>query len=228
MRGFVHVLLCSIFLCAVSSINSAQARSYYIDAVHGDDANPGSRQKPWKSIAMWPERKFQSGDQIFLHADQEHRGLLYLDSTNCNCKLANKPLSISTYHGKNATIIASPSAGAIVAYNISGLRISNLTIKGDQTVVQPERTRGIVISSAGQDNKGFVIRDVTVSGTNYGIYIEATADETGAQGGISDITIQSVQASQNLFALYFGGYYHSNAQLAKGMKSEGLETHQKM
>lgn len=49
--------------------------AYYLDAIGGDDANPGTKpNKAWKSLAAVNQRVFGPGDQILIKAGTTYTG----------------------------------------------------------------------------------------------------------------------------------------------------------
>lgn len=49
MRKQSLLVLMTFVFCFVFLIYKAESATYYLDAVNGDDANPGSESQPWKT-----------------------------------------------------------------------------------------------------------------------------------------------------------------------------------
>lgn len=76
-------------------IGILSAENYYVDAVNGSDANPGtSPQKAWKTVNKVNETTFSPGDVIHFRAGQ-----IWRESLRCQSGAENKPLTYTSYGG---------------------------------------------------------------------------------------------------------------------------------
>jgi hypothetical protein len=68
-----------IFLLMILSVSLSlnAATTYYIDSLHGEDANSGtSKAAPWKTLQKVNETNFQPGTRILLKSGSEWHGQL--------------------------------------------------------------------------------------------------------------------------------------------------------
>ncbi len=112
----------------MNSLNSdkTQKNNYYF-SVHGNDNNDGSEEHPFKTIGHFNSLNLKPGDSIFFEAGETFNGKLILDSTKSGSN--EKPVVITSY-GKGNAIINAGNNTAISIYDLSYLKINNLTCKG--------------------------------------------------------------------------------------------------
>jgi hypothetical protein len=103
-----------------------QGTKYYV-SLQGDDANPGSKSKPWKTIAKVNETDFQPGDQILFEGGSTFEGIIELDQNDTATAKFN--IHISSFGEGRATIDAG-NTGALIANNCDHLNIHNLIFMG--------------------------------------------------------------------------------------------------
>jgi hypothetical protein len=130
------------------------AKTYYVDAVAGDDSHDGtSSLSPWSSLTKVNEHKFAPGDQILLHAGQSWTGRLAPKGSGTT----DAPILLSSY-GQGAKPLIQ---GAGVAETMYLSEISYWTV------------RGIAVTNHGPKvgiRNGIVIH-VSVAGISYGIHL---------------------------------------------------------
>jgi len=83
------------------------AKTFYVNALNGDDSNSGTSPKnAWKSIQFINDKTFLPGDSILFQAGLEWRGELDISSSGTPIK----PITISVYgHGNKPKIMGSES-----------------------------------------------------------------------------------------------------------------------
>lgn len=108
--------------------NSEQGKSYYI-SLQGDDTNPSTKSKPWKSISKVNETDFQPGDQILFEGGSVFEGKIVLD---INDKADVKYNIIVSSFGNGRAQINAGNTEVLVANNCNHLDIKNLvfTVSG--------------------------------------------------------------------------------------------------
>jgi hypothetical protein len=108
-------------------INSTGSGKCYYVSPKGDDTNPGSIIKPWKTISKVSNTDLNPGDSVLLEGGAVFRGTLILDSADSGD--ANKKVVIGSYGKERATINAAASEGIIVR-NCKNFVIRSLIIEG--------------------------------------------------------------------------------------------------
>lgn len=99
-HGFGLVLLALAEAWAMEPTDSASARrvsSFYV-ALDGNDANPGTMERPWKSITA-AAAKLKPGDTLFIRG-----GTCYEVATVSASGTASAPIVIQSYPGERAVI----------------------------------------------------------------------------------------------------------------------------
>lgn len=105
---------------------SAPVSSYYVDPQTGDDSNPGTFQKPFKTIAKVNQLKLQAGNSVFFAGGQTFKGNLYLKGIS---GIKENPIKISSY-GDGRAIIDAENGTGIKADSCVWLQIKNLKVVG--------------------------------------------------------------------------------------------------
>jgi hypothetical protein len=59
--------LCAAVICITSAFNTANAATYYLDAVNGSDINPGTSTQPWKTLTK-AQAVAVGGDTVYLRS----------------------------------------------------------------------------------------------------------------------------------------------------------------
>src|SRR5262245_29877485 len=100
--------------------------AYYISPA-GHDNNPGTLDKPWRTISKINNVIFKPGDSILFSGGSTFTGTLYLDKNDVGTSAA--PIKIGSYGTGRASIGPNTGTG-IYCYNTSGISISNLNLVG--------------------------------------------------------------------------------------------------
>lgn len=166
----------------------APATDYYLSP-RGDDRNPGTLEKPWRSLAKVNVTSFAPGDRILLEGGQSFTGPLELASDDKGTPAQN--LVIGSWGPGRATI----DGGSGRAISIEGC---------DYVLVQDLKLTGAGRNSGNTAHglylarsKGSTITRVEVSGFRHaGIYITSS----------EDVRVTHVHAHDNGFAgIHSGG-----------------------
>ena len=118
------LLLMFCFILMVSC--SAPISSYYVNTKSGDDANPWTLNKPFKSIERVNLLQLQAGNSLFFAGGQSFTGTLRLKGLTGK---KEQPIVIGSY-GNGRANINGENKNAIQADNCSWLEIKNLVVSG--------------------------------------------------------------------------------------------------
>jgi len=102
------------------------AMDYYVSPV-GKDSGPGTREKPWRTLARASAAALRPGDRLLLQGGAVFRGTLSLDAEDSGT--AELPVRVDSY-GEGVATIDAGDGGAIRAYNCAGIEIRNLRLVG--------------------------------------------------------------------------------------------------
>ncbi len=105
---------------------SALAGDYFVSA-DGNDANPGTEARPWRTIARVNAVDLQPGDRVQFRAGDVFSGLLYLDPYDGGTP--DQPVTVTSY-GSGRAVIHGGSGSALHAYGCGGIEIRNLGFQG--------------------------------------------------------------------------------------------------
>lgn len=117
---------CAILLCLVS-LGCSAASNYYVSPA-GDDANPGTEAKPWRSVAKVNETDLEPGDRVLFEGGKTFIGPVAL--TDKHSGSAGKRVEFSSYGAGRATI----DGGNGIAFTATGcnhLTVRNLNFIGN-------------------------------------------------------------------------------------------------
>lgn len=104
----------------------AGCTSGYHVSVSGDDANPGTQARPWRSIAKVNATDFEPGDRILFEAGEEFSGTIILDENDSGTK--NNKVVVTSCGGGRATINGGKNSALIAGG--SHLAIKDLIFVG--------------------------------------------------------------------------------------------------
>ncbi len=190
MKYFLLVL----FFLTVSTA-TARATDYYFNSATGSDNNNGtSTSTPWKSAAKINTLDLNAGDNLYFQSGQSFPVAAKLYLQNNDSGTATNPVTFTTYGGSNPAIFnVSSSDDAIYGYNVSGLRINNLTLIGPGNATA-DTVVGILIYTTSGPQSSLKIDKVDVSKFGRGIVI---GSGNGAQH--SDISVTNALVHDNTF-----------------------------
>lgn len=125
-RVFLMLGISYCFVNCNSTLKNEIGTKYYI-SLNGDDANQGSKAKPWKSISRVNEEVFNPGDQILFEGGQVFEGTIAMD--NEDSSTTQRRIIIGSYGEGKATINGGDSLG-FYANQCSNLILQNLKFSG--------------------------------------------------------------------------------------------------
>lgn len=179
---FIPIIMIGCNRQSASLNNNGKEKIYYVSPA-GNDDNPGSHDRPWKSLEKINNGNFKPGDSILLQGRAVFSGTLRFDSLDSGTTKGN--IFIGSY-GKGRAIINSDVSEGIVFKNCNYFTISNLIIKGTGRK-EGNTKNGITISYCNNSK----IDSLEVSGyQKSGLLLR----------NCSDMTIQNVDALNNGFA----------------------------
>ena len=186
------LILCCCLTIGCRSDLSTSSGNIYLSPT-GNDNNPGSIRKPWKSINRINEINFKPGDRIHFEGGAVFTGTLRLDSLDKGS--ADKKIIFSSYGNGNA-IIDGGNAEAISINDCEYFIFNNLIIKGSGRK-EGNLTDGILISSSGN----FELDSLDVSGFQHsGVHLLDTKNASityvsGHDNGFAGIHASSVKGN---------------------------------
>ncbi len=105
---FILLLITCNFILASCYSQKSKSRTYFISSL-GNDENPGTEKKPFKSLAKVNSITMKPGDQILLKGGDSFNGTLSINAHGT----ALKPNVISSY-GKGRAIVNGENKEAII------------------------------------------------------------------------------------------------------------------
>ncbi len=189
------------------SSRPAGSAKYYVDAVRGRDSNPGtSPNAPWKTLSRLTQVDFRGGDAILLRGGQSFSGSIRLSSANLSATSRTAMLTIGSYGGGRATVLAPSGQDAISAIDVAGIRVSGVDLVGHTPVCRTDAgsgnrygAAGVRVASDRADaaiEQGISVDHVDVSGFCNGIAVGSQVDG----GRISHLRVTAVKAHDNASA----------------------------
>lgn len=172
----------------------AHATTYYVNSATGSDRNPGTEAAPWRTLHRVERSIFSGGDTILLRAGQSFAGSLQLATANLRDSAVGRPLTLESY-GRGHASIEAGSSSAIVAKNVSGIRVRNLELVGSNSSCSRE-TDGVALiekAASGALIDGFSVEGVNAHGFCNGVAV-GTLDNSRR---IENVTVADSQLHDN-------------------------------
>ncbi len=158
--------------------------NYYVDPVEGDDSNPGSRKRPWKTLNRVFEQNLKPGQTVNLRRGKTHKGTLALEKKSSGT--ANQRVTITTYkadkkdkgkaiikpNGKEDNGLVINEANYVTVVNVEVVGVKS---NGQGIVVNKSKgVRLLKVAARGFKEKGIVVFEAI------GTYIgESNVDKGG-------------------------------------------------
>ena len=200
----IHLFAC-IFLLIIGC--SAPTSIYYVDGQLGNDTNPGTLEKPLKTIERVNSLQLRAGNSVFFAGGQTFTGTLQFKGLKGT---KEKPIRIRSY-GNGRAIINGENRNAIQVSICSWLQVKNLIVTGNG------RLKG---------NTG--------SGVEFRKTVDCSIDSVEASGflwsgvkavGGKNLRITNVYAHDNGFS---GINVESDGQDSGGLEGSGGKTFQNL
>lgn len=123
--------------------NTKAGRAWYLNA-SGNDANNGSKYKPWKTISKLNSIRLSAGDTVYFAGGQTFTGSILLDSNDRGAD--EKPIVLTSDGAVNATIDGGGGT-ALTAYQTNYITITNLHCTGSGRKTGNTKD-GVIINSS--------------------------------------------------------------------------------
>jgi len=118
-------LLCG-FLTWVLGATGGWARDYYLCPA-GEDSGPGTRDKPWRSIARINDTRLQPGDHVYFQGGQSFAGTIELDRADSGTP--DREVVVTSY-GDGQAIIDGANGSSLRANGCNYLIFRDLRLTG--------------------------------------------------------------------------------------------------
>ena len=166
----------------VKRVKKGKGECYYVSP-SGNDNNPGSKAKPWKTLNKINVTNLNPGDTVLLEGGAFFAGTLFLDSPDSGEE--GERVIISSY-GKGRAIIDGAESEGIIVKDCSHFIIRDLIVKGSGRK-EGNVTDGIYITKS----KNFDLDSLELSGFQHsGLHVHIC----------SNLKITNVYAHDNGFA----------------------------
>lgn len=124
---------------------SAYSKTYYVDALNGNDKNNGSSiASPWKTLQRVSTFTYQPGDIIAFKSGQTFTGTLFISTSG----KTGLPLTYTTYGAKQPAIIdGNGDSTSVYSYNKEYIELKNLAVTNFRkgTITMADLFTGIYI-----------------------------------------------------------------------------------
>ncbi|MEN6337340.1 MAG: right-handed parallel beta-helix repeat-containing protein [Phycisphaerales bacterium] len=173
----------------LSKVTIARGRDYHVSPT-GDDSNPGTSEKPWRSIEKVNAARFEPGDSIRFLGGRRFAGTIVLSHADA--------VTVTSYDDGPAVIDGANGSG-LTAVACDNLTVKSLVFTGSGRKAG-NTADGVVVTDA----NGLQIDHVEVSGfRGAGLQLD----------GIRDARITRVHAHDNGFAGISVGYHQRSSRV---------------
>lgn len=196
----LYLLRFAFLIILFTPLLNLSATVYYVSSLGNDSSNGTSNSTPWKTIARVNAQHFTGGDKILFKGNEIFYGTLVFNTNNVsNTTLIN--ISVGSYAIGIATIKADKSSGIFV-YNVAGIKISDLNIKGGwlDTLQKGNSGAGIDIytdQSRLKKLKGISVMRCDISGFKNGGIVIGAWPKDNSQAGFDNISISNCKLHDN-------------------------------
>lgn len=138
----------ALYSCAVFESGRQKVGETYYISLQGDDANPGTKAKPWRSISKVNEIAFQPGDRVLFEGGSVFEGRVLFDQYDS--ATAKHNIHVSSYGDGRAQIDAG-NAEAFIATKCDHLNIHHLRFTGSGRL-SGNRSDGVLLEECDSIN----------------------------------------------------------------------------
>ncbi len=199
-------IFCFVFLLIMVSCKAPDP-TFYVNVQTGNDANPGTAEKPFQSIDKVNSLPLQAGNRVLFAGGQTFNGMLRLSGKNGT---KENPLVIGSY-GIGRARLNGGTRNAIRADSCSWLQVKNLVLSGNGRLtgntgsgIEFRRTENCRMDSL--ETSGFLWSGVkAVGGKNLrithvyahnngfsGIHVESDGQDAGGLEGSEQKTFRNL------------------------------------
>jgi hypothetical protein len=204
----------------------ARATTFFVSP-SGDDANPGTEAKPWRTLRRVNQARLSAGDHVLLEGGRTFDGNLTVDERwSAN---SENPVVIGSYGQERATIRAGQGTGILVQ-NVGGVIVRDLELVGDGLGSNQGFGVEIINQRGAQRLDRIWLESLEASGFRWaGIYVGGVPDLPGAveasrpgRYGFRDVRISRSVAHHNMYygiyvsgpwTRYSSGYANENVSI---------------
>ena len=154
-RFILSIIIIVTLTFNLSKAFAAVGVSYFVSN-SGNDANPGTRSKPFKSVDKINSLQLRAGDTVYFKSGQTFPGSLTLRSSINGTQL--KPVVFTAYGAGNA-MIDSKDSSAIRIYKNSYIKLERLSLHGSG-----RKTGNVKDGLAAVSCHHIGIKDIDISG----------------------------------------------------------------
>lgn len=161
----------------------AWCADYYLGS-KGDDSNPGTAQRPWKTVKRVNSQDFQPGDRLLLEGGATFSGTLELNERDSG---AAGRLLVVTSSGRGRATLDGGKGRAISAVGCRYVAFRNLTLRGAGRKAGNSDSGlylagGSDVEVDGLDVSGFRTSGVEIDGVDRARILRVHAHENGGAG----------------------------------------------
>jgi hypothetical protein len=175
----------------VQALEPRRLLSTYYVSPSGDDAGPGTVERPWRSVARVNAYHAGAGDRILFEGGQRFDGGLYFDPSEGGS--ATDPVVVGSYGVGRATIVPPAGTDGLLAYNSGGIDVTDLNF----AAASPGNAGNGVdfYSDQYDDGRNVRVRVERVEASGFGG--SGVVIGGAAAGGYRDVRITEVVAHDN-------------------------------
>ncbi|OGV41467.1 MAG: hypothetical protein A2X48_09520 [Lentisphaerae bacterium GWF2_49_21] len=211
-----------------SMAQTGMAADHYVNP-DGNDENPGTLEKPWKTIDRANRQVLKPGDRLLFAAGKIFEGNLVLDAQDAGTP--EKPVVVGSY-GKGRATINAGLGTAVLIRDAGGVEIHDLVCIGSGSTknhgcgitfvntlpgnvrLKHARILNVETSGFGRDLKPSAKKaDAYQPPAGCGIFVGGDASD-GSKSGWEDVRIEGCDSHNNEFyGIYITGYWDEKSKL---------------
>ena len=192
---------------------------YHISTELGDDANPGTLEKPWRTLARANAHRYKGGDKLLLRGGETYPGFLRFSPENVT-KNERERFTIQGYglyigEAIPHPIIESGTESAIVLRNLAAVTVQEIAVRGSGYDTNTGWGVCVLNDTPGVERlKYATVGEVQASGFRWaGIYVGGTPNDLpgfdvaeDCRYGFASVRIEDCEAFGNgYFGIYVSG-----------------------
>lgn len=173
----------ALILLWIIGPNIARAKDYYVSPT-GDDSNPGTQARPWRTIEKVNGADFDPGDSIRFQGGERFPGTIAFDRDDSG---TSDGKLVATSYGQGRAVIDGGNSSGLTANGCDYLAVRNLSFVGSGRKAGNTKD-GVVVSDAQGveidhvDVRGFRTSGLQVEGVHNARITHVQAYENGSAG----------------------------------------------